>query len=59
MPRKKVDLAKLPDEVYRCPHCGYEHQIPEIRRVDFNNLRCKKCGKDFDAKAALILRPKS
>jgi uncharacterized protein (UPF0212 family) len=50
MQRKKIDLKKvLGSQTTACPECGYSMSPAEIVRIDFERMKCPKCGKIFDA----------
>jgi predicted RNA-binding Zn-ribbon protein involved in translation (DUF1610 family) len=47
-PRGKLDLEKIRAAlIMLCPHCGAELQPNERERLDFDHLRCGKCGQTF------------
>ncbi len=49
MPRRRHQpLPPVP--TWTCPHCGHVHRPADIRRVDFDHLRCQSCGQIFDSK---------
>jgi hypothetical protein len=47
MPRK----TRYNIEPYKwtCPHCGFVFGAADLIRKNFNDLRCKQCGKTFPA----------
>jgi predicted RNA-binding Zn-ribbon protein involved in translation (DUF1610 family) len=45
--RKKVEAALNT----LCPKCGYSIPPAEIRRYDFNTMKCPKCGEHFTVEA--------
>jgi ribosomal protein S27AE len=48
MPRKKIDLKKVLaclDAV--CPNCQRVIPPAEIRRLDFDRMKCPACGEAF------------
>jgi predicted RNA-binding Zn-ribbon protein involved in translation (DUF1610 family) len=49
MPRhSKLDLHKVRASLTTtCAECGHEIAADELRRVDFDHVRCPQCGKDF------------
>ncbi|MHB8218661.1 MAG: zf-TFIIB domain-containing protein [Candidatus Sulfotelmatobacter sp.] len=49
MPRKqKINLEKVLAALKTlCPKCGYVIPLSEIRRFDFNTMKCPKCGEHF------------
>jgi ribosomal protein S27AE len=50
MPRNKIDLQKVLAAMdTTCPECGCSITPAEIQRVDFERMRCPKCGQVFDA----------
>jgi len=50
MQRKKIDLKKVLESLNAiCPSCGHSISPAEIRRVDFQRMRCPKCGSVFAA----------
>jgi len=50
MQRKKIDLKKVFAAMNTaCPGCGHEITPAEIQRIDFERMRCPKCGLVFDA----------
>jgi ribosomal protein S27AE len=51
--RKKINLEKVVASLAtRCPHCGYHIPPAEVRRVNFTQMRCPKCGVTFTANAS-------
>jgi len=51
VPRKKIDLNRVLEAMNTtCPSCAHVITPAEIRRVDFEQMRCPKCGEVFDAK---------
>jgi predicted RNA-binding Zn-ribbon protein involved in translation (DUF1610 family) len=54
MPKKqKINLEKVQAALNTpCPKCGYAIPPAEIRRVDFDNIRCSKCGERFTPKTS-------
>jgi ribosomal protein S27AE len=49
MPRKqKISCEKVLAALNTiCPECGYSIPPAEIRRVDFDKMKCPKCGEIF------------
>ena len=45
MPRQSH--YNIPVLFWRCPHRAFEHTAADLMRLDFNNFRCKACGKSF------------
>jgi len=46
--RKKINLEKIKASLFtRCTECGYKIQPAEERRIDFDHVRCPKCGAAF------------
>jgi ribosomal protein S27AE len=52
MPRKeKIHLEKVLAALNTlCPACGYSITPAEIRRVDFDKMKCPRCGEVFAVK---------
>lgn len=47
-PRGKIDLEKVRACLNKiCSLCGYTITPPEIMRLDFERMRCPKCGGVF------------
>ena len=51
MPSKqKIDREKVNAALNAlCPKCGYSIPPAEIRRVDFDTMKCPECGERFTA----------
>jgi len=49
MPRKdKINLEKIKASLFTlCTECGYKIPPAEERRIDFDHVRCPKCGISF------------
>jgi ribosomal protein S27AE len=49
MPRKqKINREKVQAPLNTlCPKCNYSIPPAEIRRVDFDTMKCPKCGEVF------------
>jgi hypothetical protein len=49
MPRReKINLEKVRASLFTlCTECGYKIPPAEERRIDFDHLRCPKCGAAF------------
>jgi predicted RNA-binding Zn-ribbon protein involved in translation (DUF1610 family) len=46
--RKKINLEKVRASLFTlCTECGYKIQPAEERRIDFDHIRCPKCGAVF------------
>ena len=46
--RKKINLEKIKASLFTlCTECGYKIQPAEERRIDFDHVRCPKCGAAF------------
>jgi len=50
MPRRgKFDLEKIRASMNAtCPHCGASIPPDQQMRIDFEHMKCPKCGKLFD-----------
>jgi len=50
--RHKLDLKKIRAALsVTYPHCGAELKPSERERLDFDHLRCGKCGETFTPKS--------
>jgi predicted RNA-binding Zn-ribbon protein involved in translation (DUF1610 family) len=46
--RRKINLEKIKASLFTlCTECGYKIQPAEERRIDFDHVRCPKCGEAF------------
>jgi hypothetical protein len=46
--RKKINLDNVRASLATpCPYCGHEITPAELRRIDFNHVRCPKCEATF------------
>jgi ribosomal protein S27AE len=53
MRRDEIDRAKILAALNTvCPSCGYSISPAEIVRIDFERMRCPKCGSVFAAVGA-------
>jgi len=47
-PRGKINLEKILASLNTsCSACGYSIPPDEIRRIDFDTMKCPKCGAAF------------
>jgi len=50
MGKQKINRAKVQAALDTlCPKCGYSIPPEQIRRVDFDKMRCPSCGENFTA----------
>ena len=55
MHKNKVNLAKVLASLNTTwPECGYSIVPCEIVRIDFERMKCPKCGEVFDAKSESV-----
>jgi predicted RNA-binding Zn-ribbon protein involved in translation (DUF1610 family) len=46
--RKKINLEKALVSLFTlCTSCGYKIPPAEVRRINFTQMRCPKCGVTF------------
>jgi ribosomal protein S27AE len=52
MHKNKINLEKVLAALnVTCPSCGYSISPAEIVRIDFERMKCTKCGAVFAAKS--------
>jgi ribosomal protein S27AE len=55
MHKNKINRAKVLAALNTtCPECGYSISPAEIVRIDFERMKCTKCGLVFAAKAERV-----
>jgi ribosomal protein S27AE len=53
--KNKINLEKVIAALNTvCPACGYSITPSEVLRVDFERMRCPKCGAVFVAKSESV-----
>ncbi len=55
MHKNKINLEKVMAALNTtCPSCGYSISPAEIVRIDFERMKCPKCGEIFAAKSQVV-----